>query len=83
MSNSQTYLDAIKRLKAVDWANLPTFPDEVKVDGIAYIQSEIGGRENKLPSGENLGVYIPKDFNECLKIGSLNLTSKQANKVAV
>ena len=83
MSNSQAYLDAVKRLKAVDWANLPTFPDEVEVDGVTYIQSEIGGRGNKLPSGENLGVYMPKDFNECLEIGSLKLTSRQANKVAV
>ena len=80
---SQTYLDAVERLKAVDWANLPTFPDEIKVNDIVYIQSEIGGRENKLPSGENLGVYIPKDFDKCLQVGSIKLTSKQAEKLAV
>jgi hypothetical protein len=83
MSKSQTYLDAVERLKAVDWANLPTFPDEVKVDGITYIQSEIGGRENKLPSGEELGVYMPKCLDYCLKIGIIKLTSEQAKKIAV
>ena len=83
MSKSQAYLDAVERLEAVDWVNLPTFPDEVEVDGITYIQSEIGGRENKLKSGENLGVYIPKDFEMCLKIGTIKLTSKQAEKLAV
>ena len=83
MSNSQTYLDAVERLKAVDWANLPTFPDEVEVDGVTYIQSEIGGRGNKLPSGEELGVYMPKDFEMCLKMGTIKVTSKQAEKLAV
>ena len=83
MSKSQTYLDAVERLKAVDLANLPTFPDEIKANGIVYIQSEIGGRGNKLPSGENLGVYIPKRFDDCLKIGTLKLTSEQAKKLAV
>ena len=57
--------------------------DEVEVDGVVYMQSEIGGRENKLPSGENLGVYIPKDFGKCLELGSLKLRSKQAKKLAV
>ena len=80
---SQTYVDAVGRLEAVDWSNLPTFPDEVKVHDITYIQSEIGGRGNKLPSGENLGVYIPKDFEMCLKMGTIKLTSKQAEKLAV
>ena len=60
-----------------------TFPDEVEKDGEIYILSEIGGRGNKLESGENLGVYIPKDFESCLKLGSLKLTSKQAKKLAV
>ena len=83
MSKSQAYLDALERLNSVDWANLPIFPDEVEVDGATYIQSEIGGRENKLKSGENLGVYIPKDFEMCLKVGTIKLTSKQAKKLAV
>ena len=83
MSKSQAYLDAVERLNSVDWANLPTFPDEVEVDGVTYIQSEIGGRENKLKSGENLGVYIPKDFEMCLKMGTIKLTSKQAEKLVV
>ena len=81
MSKSQAYVDAVERLSSVDWANLPTFPDEVEVDGITYIQSEIGGRENKLKSGENLGVYIPKDFEMCLKIGTIKLTNKQAKEL--
>ena len=66
MSNSQTYLDAVERLKSVDWASIPTFPDEVEFLDVIYIQSEIGGRENKLPSGEELAVYMPKDFEMCL-----------------
>ena len=83
MSKSKTYLDAVDRLNSVDWSNLPTFPDEVEVDGVIYAQSEIGGRGNKLKNGENLGVYIPKDFEMCLKIGTIKLTSKQAKKLAV
>ena len=83
MSNSQVYLDAVKRLKSIDWASLPTFPDEVEVDGATYIQSEIGGRGNKLSSGEELAVYIPKDFESCLKYGSIKLTSKQAKELAI
>ena len=78
MSKSQGYLDAVKKAMS-----LPSFPDEVEVDGVVYIQSEIGGRENKLPSGENLGVYIPKDFDKCLELGTLKLRSKQAKKLAV
>ena len=80
MSKSQGYLDAVEAMKRIDWT---AFPDEVEADGVVYMQSEIGGRENKLPSGENLGVYIPKDFGECLTLGSLKLTSKQAKKLAV
>ena len=57
MSKSQAYLDAIKN---IDWN---AFPDEIKANDIVYIQSEIGGVGNKLPSGENLGVYIPKDLD--------------------
>ena len=83
MSNSQAYLDAVKRLKSIDWENLPTFPDEVEYLDVIYIQSEIGGRGNKLPSGEELAVYMPKDFESCLKHGSIKLTSKQAKKLAV
>ena len=70
----------VKRLSKIDYN---AFPDEVKVDEVVYILSEVGGRENKLESGENLGVYIPKDFGECLKIGTLKLRSKEAKKVAV
>ena len=62
---------------------LNVFPDEIKVNDIVYIQSEIGGRGNKLPSGENLGVYIPKDFDKCLQVGSIKLTSEQAKELAV
>ena len=80
MSKSQTYLDAVDAMKNIDWT---AFPDEVKVDGVVYMQSEIGGRGNKLPSGENLGVYIPKDFGKCLELGSLKLRSQQAKKLAV
>ena len=80
MSKSQRYLDAIEAMKRIDWT---AFPDEVEVDGVIYMQSEIGGRENKLPSGENLGVYIPKDFKECLTLGLLKLRSKEAKKLAV
>ena len=69
---SQTYLDAVKDI------DLNSFPDELEVGNVIYILSEIGGRENKLPSGENLGVYIPKDFEMCLKVGTMKLTSKQA-----
>ena len=83
MSNSQAYLDAVERLSRVDWGSLPTFPDEVEWLGVTYIQSEIGGRGNKSPSGEELVVYIPKDFKSCLKHGSIRLTSKQAKKFAV
>jgi|TARA_R110000824_G_scaffold173743_1_gene351899 hypothetical protein len=60
-----------------------SFPDEIKANDIVYIQSEIGGRGNKLPSGENLGVYIPKDFDKCLQVGSIKLTREQAKKLAV
>ncbi len=70
----------VERLRRIDYNS---FPDEVESDGIVYILSEIGGRENKLESGENLGVYIPKDFESCLKLGSLKLRSKEAKKVAV
>ena len=80
MSKSQGYLDAVEAMKNIDWT---AFPDEVEVDGVVYMQSEIGGRENKLPSGENLGVYIPKDFEACLEFGSLKLTHKQARKRAL
>tara|TARA_Y100000310_G_scaffold68852_1_gene64180 strand:+ start:416 stop:679 length:264 start_codon:yes stop_codon:yes gene_type:complete len=83
MSYSQSYLDAVERLKSVDWSKIPNFPDEIKANNIVYIQSEIGGRGNKLPSGENLGVYIPKDFSECCKRGSIKLTIEQARKLAV
>ena len=83
MSNSQTYLDAVERLKSVDWASIPTFPDDVEFLDVIYIQSEIGGRGNKSPNGEELCVYIPKDFENCLKHGSIRLTSKQAKKLAV
>jgi hypothetical protein len=72
MSKSQAYLDAIKN---IDWN---AFPDEIEANDIVYIQSEIGGVGNKLPSGENLGVYIPKDFDKCLELGSVKLTSEQA-----
>ena len=80
MSKSQGYLDAVEAMKNLDWT---AFPDEVEVDGVVYMQSEIGGRGNKLPSGENLGVYIPKDFGECLALGSRKLRSNQAKKLAV
>ena len=70
----------VERLRRIDYT---AFPDEVESDGVVYILSEIGGRENKLESGENLGVYIPKDFESCLKLGSLKLTNKQAKKLAV
>ena len=55
----------------------------MEVDGVVYMQSGIGGREIKLPSGENLGVYIPKDFDKCLELGTLKLRSKEAKKLAV
>jgi len=58
------------------------FPDEIKANNIVYIQSEIGGRGNKLPNGENLGLYIPKDFDKCLQVGSIKLTSEQAQALA-
>ena len=74
---SQGYLDAVAN---ITW---DAFPDEVELLGVNYIQSEIGGRGNKLPNGEELGVYIPKDFESCLKLGSIRLTSKQAKKLAV
>lgn len=70
----------VERLRKIDYN---AFPDEVESDGVIYILSEIGGRENKLESGENLGVYIPKDFESCLKLGSLKLRSKEAKKLAV
>ena len=70
----------VDKLRQIDYN---TFPDEVESDGVVYILSEIGGRENKLESGENLGVYIPKDFESCLKLGSLKLRSKEAKKLAV
>ena len=63
--------------------NYNAFPDEVKAYGYVYILSEIGGRGNKRKSGENLGLYIPKDFEACLEFGSLKLTHKQARKRAV
>ena len=66
------------RRRFIKKSSLNIFPDEVESDGVAYILSEIGGRENKLESGENLGVYIPKDFDSCLKLGTLKLTSKQS-----
>ena len=75
MSKSQGYLDAVEAMKNIDWT---AFPDELEVDNVSYILSEIGGRENKLKSGENLGVYIPKDFDMCLKVGTMKLTNKQA-----
>ena len=81
--NALTDLDVknmVERLRKMDYN---AFPDEVECDGVVYIQSEIGGRENKLPSGENLGVYIPKDFDKCLELGTLKLSSKQAKKLAV
>ena len=59
------------------------FPDEIKAYGYVYILSEIGGRGNKRKSGENLGLYIPKDFEACLEFGSLKLSHKQAIKRAV
>tara|TARA_B110000196_G_C20713773_1_gene460912 strand:- start:295 stop:531 length:237 start_codon:yes stop_codon:yes gene_type:complete len=74
---SQTYLDAVANI------DFNAFPDEVEWLDVIYIQSEIGGRGNKLPSGEELAVYIPKDFDSCLKHGSIRLTSKQAEKLAV
>ena len=77
---SQGYLEALEAMKNIDFE---AFPDEVEVDEVVYILSEIGGRGNKLESGENLGVYIPKDFGECLKIGTLKLRNKQAKKLAV
>ena len=77
MSKSQGYLDAIKAMKNIDFN---AFPDEIKANDIVYIQSEIGGSGNKLPSGENLGLYIPKDFGKCLELGSLKLTSEQSKK---
>ena len=77
MSKSQSYLDAVKNI------DLNAFPDEVEVDGVVCILSEIGGRGNKLESGENLGLYIPKDFGDCLKIGTIKLRSKQAKKLAI
>jgi hypothetical protein len=70
----------VEKLRRIDYN---AFPDEVESDGVVYILSEIGGRENKLESGENLGVYIPKDFESCLKLGSLKLRSKEAKKLAV
>lgn len=70
----------VDKLRRIDYN---TFPDEVESDGVVYILSEIGGRGNKLESGENLGVYIPKDFESCLKLGSLKLRSKEAKKLAV
>ena len=71
------------RHRFVEKSSFNIFPDEVESDGVAYILSEIGGRENKLESGENLGVYIPKDFESCLKLGTLKLTSKQAKALKV
>ena len=70
----------VEKLRRIDYN---TFPDEVESDGVVYILSEIGGRGNKLESGENLGVYIPQDFESCLKLGSLKLRSKEAKKLAV
>ena len=70
----------VERLRRIDYN---AFPDEVEKNGEVYILSEIGGRENKLDSGENLGVYIPKDFQSCLELGSLKLRSKEAKKLAV
>ena len=70
----------VDKLRRIDYN---AFPDEVESDGVTYILSEIGGSENKLESGENLGVYIPKDFESCLKLGTLKLTNKQAKKLAV
>ena len=77
---SKAYLDAVREY---EMEKLSRFPDEIKVNNIVYIQSEIGGRGNKLPSGENLGVYIPKDFDKCLEIGSVKLTREQANALEV
>ena len=77
-NKSQIYLDAVQQAMAS-----PPFPSEIKANNIVYIQSEIGGRGNKLPSGENLGVYIPKDFDKCLELGSVKLTREQAEAVAV
>jgi len=68
----------MQKLNRIDFT---AFPDEVESNGVPYILSEIGGRENKLESGENLGVYIPKDFESCLKLGTLKLTNKQAKKL--
>ena len=70
----------MQKLNRIDFT---AFPDEVQSKGVPYILSEIGGRENKLGSGENLGVYIPKDFESCLKLGTLKLTNKQAKKLEV
>jgi len=81
--NTLTNLDVkrmVERLRKIDYN---AFPDEIKANEITYILSEIGGRDNKLRSGENLGVYIPKDFETCLKVGSVKLTSEQAKKLAV
>ena len=80
MSKSQGYLDAVEAMKRIDWT---AFPDEIEANDIVYIQSEVGGRGNKLPSGENLGVYIPKDFDKCLELGLVKLTSEQAKALAV
>tara|TARA_Y100000310_G_C20339198_1_gene648979 strand:- start:293 stop:529 length:237 start_codon:yes stop_codon:yes gene_type:complete len=73
---SQGYLNAVAN------GDCNAFPDEIKANNIVYIQSEIGGRGNKLPSGENLGLYIPKDFDKCLQVGSIKLTSEQAQALA-
>jgi len=70
----------VDKLRRIDYN---AFPDEVKKNGEIYILSEIGGRGNKLESGENLGVYIPQDFESCLKLGSLKLRSKEAKKLAL
>ena len=70
----------VERLSQLDYN---TFPDEIHKDGEIYILSEIGGRGNKRESGENLGLYIPQDFERCLKLGSMRLTSKEAKKLAV
>ena len=70
-------------MQKINRIDFTPFPDEVESNGVPYILSEIGGRENKLSSGENLGVYIPKDFESCLKLGTLKLTNKKAKKLAV
>ena len=81
--NALSYLEVkrmVEKLKKIDYN---AFPDEIKANDITYILSEIGGSDNKLRSGENLGVYIPKDFETCLKVGSVKLTSEQATRLAV